>query len=224
LLDAKKFVFTSRLKVEFVFQIFAFYTMFGQDTLVSTTAEVNVSTSISTATTGNMVASTQPLVFNPTPAAAAVLGGPATSLTTAVPGSMVSVLPSYSQKMQTLQAALQAVQLSHGDLLNTSVPQDVLQVTIFSPGMAVPGPFNLASMFQVLPGLGVSQQPGLPQVGMDVSSLASVFSRMALEHSTLLKSKRERDIDVEVFLYSNTMSKPAVEHNMRLSDSVENIM
>ena len=55
-------------------------------------------------------------------------------------------------------------------------------------------------------------------------SVASVVSRMALEHSTLLKSKRERDIDVEVSIYANPMSKRAVEHDMRLSDSVENIV
>ena len=39
-----------------------------------------------------------------------------------------------------------------------------------------------------------------------------------------MKSKRERDIDVEVSLYANPMSKHAVEHDMRLSDSAENIL
>jgi hypothetical protein len=107
---------------------------------------------------------------------------------------MVSVLPSTQIQMQALQVALQAAQNANGGLLNTSVASDVQQVPIFSPGMAVPGPFNLASMFNSLPG------STLPPAGMDVDLLASMVSRMALEHSTLLKSKRERDIDVEVSL------------------------
>ena len=104
--------------------------MTGVDTPVSTTAGAAVSTAV---TTGDVVAFTQ---SNPTSAAA-------TSLTSAVGGPMVSVLPSTQIQMQALQVALQAAQNATGGLLNTSVPQDVQQVPIFSPGMAVPGPFNL---------------------------------------------------------------------------------
>ena len=118
-------------------------------------------------TTGDVVAFTQSNTIAPT------------SLTSTVGGPMVSVLPSTQIQMQTLQAALQAAQNANGALLNTSVASDVQQVPIFSPGMAVPGPFNLASMFNSLPG------STLPPAGMDVDSLASVVSRMALEHSTL---------------------------------------
>jgi hypothetical protein len=47
---------------------------------------------------------------------------------------------------------------------------------------------------------------------------------MAINHATLLRSKRERDIDMEVGLHTNPMSKRSVEHDMRLSDSVESIV
>jgi hypothetical protein len=57
-----------------------------------------------------------------------------------------------------------------------------------------------------------------------LEAIASIVGKMAIEHATLLKSKRERDIDVEVGLYSNPMSKRSVEYDMRLSDSVENIV
>ena len=53
---------------------------------------------------------------------------------------------------------LHAVQQANGGLLNTSVPQDVQQVPIFSPGMADHGLFNLASMFQALPALYVLRE------------------------------------------------------------------
>ena len=53
---------------------------------------------------------------------------------------------------------LHAVQQANGGLLNTSVPQDVQQVPIFSPGMADHGLFNLASMFQALPALYVFRE------------------------------------------------------------------
>ena len=101
-----------------------------------------------------------------------------TTLTHAVGAPMVST----QIQMQALQVALQAAQNANGGLLNTTVASDVQQVPIFSPGMAVPGPFNLGSMFNSRPGLN------LPPSGMDVDSLAGVVSRMALEHSTLLKS------------------------------------
>jgi hypothetical protein len=48
--------------------------------------------------------------------------------------------------------------------------------------------------------------------------------KLAINHSTLLKSKRERDIDVEVAMYSNPTSKRSVEHDMHLSDSVESMV
>ena len=107
-------------------------------------------------------------------------------------------------QLQALQAALQAAQISSVcGLLNTSVTSDAQQVPIFSPGMAVPGPFNLGSMSGSLPGF-------TPPTFVDVNSLAGVVSRMALDHSKLLMSKRERDIDVEVSLFPNPMSKRAI--------------
>jgi hypothetical protein len=61
----------------------------------------------------------------------------------------------------------------------------------------------------------------IPQ-GLDVN--ASIMGKLALDNATLLKSKRERDIDVEVALYSNPMSKRSVEHDMPLSDYVESMV
>jgi hypothetical protein len=136
-----------------------------------------------------------------------------TSLTKSLGGSVVSTLPSQLQ-LETLQSALQAVQ--PGSLL--SAPSfEVPQVPVFVPGMAMSSPFNMHTLAGALP--GVTIPPGL-----DVDALASIVGKMAIEHATLLKSKRERDIDVEVGLYSNPMSKRSVEHDMRLSDSVESIV
>jgi hypothetical protein len=135
-----------------------------------------------------------------------------TSLTTSLGGCVVSTLTTQLQ-LQTFQSALQSVQGS-GSLLSPPA-FEVQQVPIFSPGMAVP--FNMNSLAGSLP--GVSLPPGL-----DVDPLASIVGKMALEHATLLKSKRESDIDIEVGLYSNPLSKRSVEHDMRLSDIVENIV
>jgi hypothetical protein len=82
---------------------------------------------------------------------------------------------------------------------------EVPQVPIFAPGMAMTSPFNMNSMAGALP--GVTIPPGL-----DVDTLASIVGKMDIVHATLLKSKRERDIDNEVGLYSNPMYKRSVEH------------
>ena len=151
----------------------------AEDPHVST-AGVAVTTAV---TTGGIVATQSSVVAS-------------TNLTQATNAPLAS-----SQiQLQALQVALQAAQTANGGLLNTSVASDVQQVPIFSPGMAVPGPFNLGSMFSSLPGITH------PPPSMDVNSLAGVVSRMALEHNTLLKSKRERDIDIfsQSFLSINT--------------------
>jgi hypothetical protein len=83
--------------------------------------------------------------------------------------------------------------------------------------MDMSSPFNMHSLAGALP--GVTIPPGL-----DMDALASIVGEMALDHANLLKTKRERDIDVEVGLYSNPMSKRSVEHDMRLSYSVESIV
>ena len=43
---------------------------------------------------------------------------------------------------------------------------------------------------------------------------------LSVDNDVLLKAKRRRDIGVQVALYTNPMSKCAVEHNMRLANIV----
>ena len=117
-------------------------------------------------------------------------------------------------QFQNLQSALQAVQPG---LLTTGLPTEIPQVPIFAPGMAAPGPFSLGSLAGSLPTVAA------PPV-LDLISLTGMVSKLAIDHNKLLKSKRERDIDVEVGLFPNPMSKRAVEHDLRMSDSVESIV
>ena len=59
---------------------------------------------------------------------------------------------------------------------------------------------------------------------VDMGSLSAILSKLSVDNFVLLKSKRERDIAVQVALYTNTMSKGAVEHNMRLADIVTDLV
>jgi hypothetical protein len=50
------------------------------------------------------------------------------------------------------------------------------------------------------------------------------ISQLSVDNSLLKKAKRERDIDVQMALYSNPMSKRAIEHDMRLADVVTDMV
>ena len=72
-----------------------------------------------------------------------------------------------------------------------------------------------------LPPVGV--HPG--DVGaLDLGSLGVIISKLRTDNCLLKKAKRERDIGAEVALYSNPMSKRAVEHNMRLADVLTDLV
>ena len=136
-----------------MFQIYS--SMMAEDppTPVTTTTGAVVTTAVSA---GGMVASTQANTVAPT------------SITTSLGGPVVSTLPSQLQ-LQAYQVALQSAQAANGGLLSTPGAAEVQQVPIFTPGMAVLGPCNMASLAGSLP--GVNLPPGL-----DVNSLATIVS------------------------------------------------
>ena len=57
-----------------------------------------------------------------------------------------------------------------------------------------------------------------------MGSVAVILSQLSTDNHLLKKAKRERDISTEVALYSNPMSKRAVEHNMRLADVLTDLV
>ena len=57
-----------------------------------------------------------------------------------------------------------------------------------------------------------------------MGSVSAILAKLSVDKSMLLKSKRERDIAGQVALYTNPMSKRAVEHNMRLANIVTDLL
>ena len=57
-----------------------------------------------------------------------------------------------------------------------------------------------------------------------MGSITAILSKFSVDNTVLLKAKRERDIRVQVALYTNPMSKRAIEHNMRLADIVTDLV
>ena len=55
-------------------------------------------------------------------------------------------------------------------------------------------------------------------------TLQAVLGKLAMDNSLLLKTKRERDIGVQVALFSNPMSKRAKEYNMRPQDIMSDLV
>ena len=113
------------------------------------------------------------------------------------------------------------------------------------------GPFHLGSLGQALPGahtqlvsgqalsaalplghIGVAPPGQPPLVGvpvggvgaLDMGSVAVILGQLSKDNHLLKKAKRERDITTEVALYTNPMSKRAVEHNMRMSDVLSDLV
>ena len=67
---------------------------------------------------------------------------------------------------------------------------------------------------------------GLPSeaAALDINSVTTILEKLSLDNVVLLKAKMERDIGIQVTLYSNPMSKRAIEHDMRLSDIVADLV
>jgi hypothetical protein len=92
------------------------------------------------------------------------------------------------------------------------------------PGQALLAAFSLGN-FGVPPlgqppamggvDLGAGAVGPLPNL-LDMGALGVILSKLSVDNSLLFKAKRERDISVQIGLYSNPMSKRAIEHNMRL--------
>ena len=57
-----------------------------------------------------------------------------------------------------------------------------------------------------------------------MGSLGAILSKLSVDNTVLLRAKRERNIAVQVGLYTNPMSKRAVEHNLRLQDLITDLV
>ena len=55
-----------------------------------------------------------------------------------------------------------------------------------------------------------------------MSSMGIFISQLSVDNSLLKKAKRERDIDVQMALYSNPMSKRAIEQDV-VTDMVDSL-
>ena len=111
------------------------------------------------------------------------------------------------------------------------------------------GPFHMGALHQALPRPGPSLVPGqalptAPPLGnlgvaalgptsavgglaagagaLDMSSMGIFISQLSVDNSLLKKAKRERDIDVQMALYSNPMSKRAIEQDV-VTDMVDSL-
>ena len=71
--------------------------------------------------------------------------------------------------------------------------------------------------------LGAGAVGPLPNL-LDMGSLGVILSKLSVDNSLLFKAKSERDISVQIGLYSNPMSKRAIEHNMRLGDVITDMV
>ena len=75
------------------------------------------------------------------------------------------------------------------------------------PCPAVPGQ---ALLGQPLPGQVLPAQAlPAPAGPLDMGSITAILSKLSVDNTVLLKAKRERDIGVQVALYTNPMSKRA---------------
>jgi hypothetical protein len=125
------------------------------------------------------------------PASSNIVGGgmPGSVAQTISPNAMVGpVLSTLPPSLQALQSAFQQAQ--PGSLLSGPT-FETPQVPIFAPGMSMPGSFSMTSLSGALPTITIPE-------GLGVDALASIVGKLALDLATLLKSKRECDIDVEV--------------------------
>ena len=57
-----------------------------------------------------------------------------------------------------------------------------------------------------------------------MSSVTAILSKLSVDNAVLLKVKCKRDIRLQVALYTNPMSKRAVEHNMCLAEIVTDLV
>ena len=57
-----------------------------------------------------------------------------------------------------------------------------------------------------------------------MGTLRTVLSQLTMDNNLLLKAKRERDISVQMAIYSNPMSKRAIKHNVRMQDHLTDMV
>ena len=127
--------------------------------------------------------------------------------------------------------------MGHGSQ-NQVVGQDFVrdQQTLFS---TPPNSFNLSSLLAALPASTPAQAQQLagllsqfgalnvgsasPQVSLSVSQLSAVVQQLVTDHSQLLSAKKESEIQRQVGMFSNPLSKRAVEGLLRMADAVDRV-
>ena len=116
------------------------------------------------------------------------------------------------QQLAELQNKLAA--LSMGGLSMPITPINVTPLPIFQT-QPVSGSLELSSLMQALP-QGTGQT-------VNQNALLNVVKVLANESRELMVARREAEIDKQVKLLSNPMSKRSVDHDLRLLDCVKNV-
>ena len=57
-----------------------------------------------------------------------------------------------------------------------------------------------------------------------MSSVTAILSKLSVDNGVFLRAKHERDIGVQVTLYTNLISKRAIEQNIRLANIVTDLV
>ena len=125
-------------------------------------------------------------------------------------------------------------QLSQNQVMGQDFVRD--QHTLFS---TPPNSFNLSSLLAALPASTPAQAQQLagllsqfgalnvgsasPQVSLSVSQLSAVVQQLVTDHSQLLSAKKESEIQRQVGMFTNPLSKRAVEGLLRMSDAVDRV-
>ena len=119
------------------------------------------------------------------------------------------IAPAQLAELQNKLAAL-----SMGGLSMPITPINVTPLPIFQT-QQVSGSMELGSLMQALP-QGAAQN-------VNQNALLNVVKVLANESRELMVARREAEIDKQVKLLSNPMSKRAVDHDLRLLDCVKNV-
>ena len=101
-----------------------------------------------------------------------------------------------------------------GGLSMPITPINVTPLSIFQT-QPVSGSLELSSLMQALP-QGTAQT-------VNQNALLNVVKVLANESRELMVARREAEIDKQVKLLTNPMSKRSVDHDLRLLDCVKNV-
>ena len=115
-------------------------------------------------------------------------------------------------EMAALQNKLAS--LSMGGLNVPMPPLNVTPLPLFKTPAAI-GSMDFSSLVQAL--------PGIASQGVNQDAVLAVMQVLATEHRELMVSSKEAEIDKQVKLVTNPMSKRAVDHDLRLLECVSNV-